>query len=194
MWKIKKEIKVAVEISARHCHLAKSELEKLFGAGYELKKMKELSMPSDFACQETVSIKNNSNVLENIRIVGPLRSQTQVEISLTDAKKMGLNPPIRLSGDLKDSAGVVLVGPAGQVELKEGLIVARRHLHCSTIEAKENKLENGQTVSVKVEGDRQIIFEKVIVRVKDNYNLCLHLDTDEGNAAGINKIREGKIV
>ena len=187
-------IKIPVEVSARHCHLSKQDLEKLFGSAHELTKLKQLSQPSDFACEETVSIQVGSKKFEKVRVVGPLRDQTQVEISLTDAKKMGLNPPIRLSGDLKDSAGVVLVGPAGQVELKEGLIVARRHLHCSTIEAKENKLENGQTVSVKVEGDRQIIFEKVIVRVKDNYNLCLHLDTDEGNAAGINKIREGKIV
>ena len=113
---------------------------------------------------------------------------------MSDAVGSGLVPPVRLSGNLQGSAAVILQGPNGQVELKEGLIVAQRHLHCTTEEAKKYKLKNGDVVSVKVEGDRSVVFENVMVRVKDNYKLCLHLDTDEGNAAGINKIGEGQII
>lgn len=189
-----KNIKIPVEVSARHCHLAKQDLEKLFGEGYEFKKIKQLSQPSDFACEETVSIKNYSNVLENIRIVGPLREQTQVEISKTDAFKLGANPPIRLSGDLKNSDGVILAGPAGEVELKEGLIVAKRHLHCATDEAKKLGLKNGDVISVKISGERPVIFENVIVRIRGDYKLCMQIDTDEGNACGLDKKGEGIIL
>ena len=190
----KKNIKVPVEVSARHCHLSKQDLETLFGAGHELQKIKQLSQPSDFACEETVKVENNSHILENVRIVGPLREQTQIEISLTDAKKMEVNPPVRLSGDLKNSSPVTLAGPAGRVELFEGLIIAKRHIHCATDEAAKLGLKNGTIVSVKIDGERPVIFEKVVVRVKDNYKLGLHLDTDEGNAAGINKMGEGIII
>jgi putative phosphotransacetylase len=189
-----KNIKVPVEVSARHCHLSKEDLEKLFGVGYELKKLKQLSQPSDFACQETIDIQVGLNKIEKVRVVGPLRAQTQVEISLTDAVGLKFMPPIRLSGNLKDSAGVVLFGPAGQVELKEGLIVARRHIHCATDEAKKLGLKAGSDVSVEIKGERPVVFENVAVRVRDDYKLCLHLDTDEGNAAGINKTGEGQII
>lgn len=193
MWG-KKNIKVPVEVSARHCHLSKQNLEKLFGAGHELKKIKQLSQPADFACQEIVDIQVGSKRFEEVRVVGPLREQTQVEVSLTDAIGSGLTPPTRLSGDLQGSGVVVLQGPAGLVALNGGLIIARRHLHCATDEAKKLKLKTGDVVSVKVGGDRGIIFEKVSVRIRDDYKLCVHLDTDEGNAAGINKIGEGEII
>ena len=193
MWG-KQKIKVPVEVSARHCHLSKEDLEKLFGVGYKLQNMKQLSQPSDFACQETVDIQVGLNKIEKVRVVGPLRAQTQVEISLTDAVGLKFMPPVRLSGNLKESAGVILYGPAGQVELQEGLIVAKRHLHCATDEAKKYKLKAGDNVSVEIKGERPIVFENVAVRVRDNYKLCLHLDTDEGNAAGINKIGEGQII
>ncbi|MCX6718404.1 MAG: phosphate propanoyltransferase [Candidatus Staskawiczbacteria bacterium] len=190
----KKKIAVPVEISARHCHLSKADLEELFGQGYELKKLKQLSQPADFACEETLDIKIDSHILENVRIVGPLRNQTQVEISKTDAISIGVNPPVRLSGDLKNSAKIVLVGPAGQVELNEGLIVAKRHIHCATDEAKKLGLKAGDIVSVEIKSERPVIFGNVIVRVRDDYKFCLHLDTDEGNSAGINKIGEGFII
>lgn len=186
-----KNTRIPVEVSARHCHLAQTDLEKLFGKDHELTKMRQLSQPSDFACEEKVNIKNGSHILENVRIVGPLRQQTQVEISKTDAIFLGVNPPVRLSGDLKGSAGVVLVGPAGEVELKEGLIIAQRHVHCATDEAKKLKLKAGDTVSVKIESERPVVFENVAVRIKDDYKLCLHLDADEGNAAGIDKTGSG---
>jgi putative phosphotransacetylase len=189
-----KNIIIPVEVSARHCHLSKEDSEKLFGAGHELEKARQLYQPSDFACKETVDIQIGSKKIEKVRVVGPFRAQTQVEISLSDAVGSGLMPPVRLSGDLKGSVGVILQGPAGQVELKEGLIIAQRHIHCATDEAKKMKLKTGDVVSVKIEGERSVIFGKVIVRVKDDYKLCLHLDTDEGNAAGINKIGEGQII
>lgn len=186
--------KIPVEVSARHCHLSPDDLEKLFGTGYELKKIKQLSQPSDFACEETVNIQVGSKKFEKVRVVGPLREQTQVEISLTDAVGSGLTPPVKLSGDLKGSATVTLQGPAGKAELSEGLIVTQRHLHCATDEAKKLKLKNGDIVSVKINEARSVIFNNVKVRVRDDYKLCLHLDTDEGNAAGINKAGEGRLV
>ena len=189
-----KKVKVSVEVSARHCHLSQTDLETLFGVGYELKKLKQLSQPSDFACEEAVGIRTQSGILQKVRVVGPVRAQTQVEVSRTDAVSLGANPPIKLSGDLQGSAAVALVGPKGEVELSEGLIIARRHLHCATETAKNAKLRNGQIVSVEIKGERAVIFNCVEVRVKDEYKLCLHLDTDEGNAAGINKIGEGFII
>jgi len=186
--------KITVEVSARHIHLSQIDLDALFGIGHELKKIKQLSQPSDFACEETVDIQFGSKKIEKVRVVGPIRGQTQVEISLTDAVGSGLMPPVRLSGNLQGSSGVILQGPAGQVELKEGLIIAQRHLHCATDEAKKIGLKTGDIISVKIEGERPVIFGKVIVRVRDGYKLCLCIDTDEGNAAGINKIGQGTII
>ena len=189
-----KKIKIPVEVSARHCHLSKQDLEKLFGIGYELKKLKQLSQPSDFACEETVEIKAGSKKFEKVRIVGPLREKTQVEISFTDAMGSGVLPQIKLSGELNKTSPVALEGPKGILELKEGLIVAKRHIHCATDEAKKYKLKNSDIVSVEIKNERSVIFENVIVRVRDDYKLCMHLDTDEGNAVGINKIGEGIIL
>jgi len=189
----RKKIIVLVEVSARHCHLSKEDLEKLFGLGYELKTLKQLSQPSDFACQETVNIQVGSKKIENVRVVGPLRTQTQIEISLTDAVGSGIMPPVKLSGDLKNSSPVAISGPKGTVSLNEGLIVALRHIHCATSESAKLGLKSGAMVAVRVSGERPVEFEKIAVRVRDDYKLCLHLDTDEGNAAGINKMGEGQI-
>jgi putative phosphotransacetylase len=193
MWG-KKNIKVPIEVSGRHCHLSRQDMEMLFGAGHELKSLRQLSQPSDFACFETVDVQVGSKKFGNIRVVGPLREQTQIEISLTDAVGSGIMPPVRLSGNLKGSAAAMLLGPVGHVELSEGLIIAQRHIHCATSEAKKYKLKNGDLASVKIAGDRPVIFENVPVRVKDNYKFCLHLDTDEGNAASINKVGEGILI
>lgn len=183
-------MKISVEVSARHAHLAKNELEKLFGKGYELKKEKALTQATDFCAQEFVTLKSGERKIEKVRVVGPLRQKTQVEISKTDAVFLRVDPPVRLSGDLAGSAGITLSGPEGEVELKEGLIIALRHIHCSEEQVKENGLKNGDKVSVKVESKRPVTFHDVPLRVKDGYNLCLHLDTDEGNAAGIDKTGE----
>jgi putative phosphotransacetylase len=193
MWG-KKNIKIPVEVSARHCHLSKEDLEKLFGTGYELKKLKQLSQPADFACEETLDILVGSKKFEKVRVVGPLREQTQVEISLSDAVDSGVMPQIKLSGELNGTSPVALVGPKGTVDLKQGLIVAKRHIHCSEAQAKEYKLKTGDIVSVEIKGERPIVFKNVILRVRDDYKLYMHLDTDEGNAAGINKIGEGFLI
>ncbi|MCX6722804.1 MAG: PduL/EutD family phosphate acyltransferase, partial [Candidatus Staskawiczbacteria bacterium] len=144
--------------------------------------------------------------IEKVRVVGPLRQQTQVEISLTDAIGSGVTPQIKLSGDLNGTSPVALVGPKGAVDLNEGLIVAKRHIHCATEEAKKYKLKNGDVVSVEVparnashsdadgKGERSVVFENVILRVRDDYKLFMHIDTDEGNAADVNKIGEGFII
>jgi propanediol utilization protein len=190
----KHEIKVPVEVSARHCHLSKTDLEKLFGAGYELKKIRQLSQPSDFAAEETIDIQAGDKKIEKIRVVGPVRAQTQVEIAKTDAFALGVNPPLRLSGDLADSIGVTLIGPKGRVDLEKGLIIALRHIHCSPAEAKKLGLKNQDAVAVKIESERPVTFYDVLVRIGDNYKLSLQLDTDEGNAAGLNKTGEGIIL
>jgi putative phosphotransacetylase len=188
-----KEIKVPIEVSARHCHLAQKDIEKLFGEGYELTKIKQLSQPFDFACQETVEIEFGSKKFEKVRIVGPARAQSQVEISLTDTIGSGIVPIVKVSGDLRHSSSVIIRGPKAEVKLDEGLIIAQRHIHCATSEEKKLGLKNGELVSVRAEGLRPVVFENVVVRVKDDYKLCMHIDTDEGNAAGINKIGEGII-
>lgn len=193
MWS-RRNIKIPIEVSARHCHLSKEDLEKLFGVGYELKIARQLSQPSDFACQETVDIQVGSKKIENVRVVSPLRTQTQVEISLTDAVGSGVMPPVKLSGDLKNSSPVAIFGPKGNVSLNEGIIVALRHIHCATNEAAKLGLKNSAKVVVRVDGERPVVFENVVVRVRNDYKLCLHLDTDEGNAAGINKAGEGILI
>lgn len=185
-------IKIPIEISARHVHLSQKDLEALFGPGYKLNRMKQLTQASDFAAEETVDIKSDSGVLKSVRIVGPVRQQTQAEISRTDAFSLGINPPINISGNLGKAANIVLVGPSGEAEAKA--IIALRHLHCSVAEAKELNLKDKSNVAIKVEGERALIFRNVKVRVGKEYALCLHLDTDEGNAAGINKTGEGYLV
>jgi len=193
MW-FKKKIVVPVEVSARHCHLCKADLNALFGGGKELTKLRQLSQPLEFACQETVNIIIGSKQIGNVRIVGPLRTETQVEISLSDAVGSGIEVPVLLSGQLENSASVVITGPAGRVELNKGLIVAKRHIHCATSQAGHLGLKNSAMVKVRVKGERSIVFENVIVRTGDNYKFCIHLDTDEGNACGINKTGEGYII
>ncbi len=186
--------KILVEVSARHAHLSQKDLEVLFGAGYQLKKIKDLSQPCLFAAEETVTIKTHSGILQNTRIVGPVREQTQVEISRTDAIYLHIDAPLRISGDIAKTPGAILVGPKGEVALEEGVMVVQCHIHCSPGEAKKLKLKNGAEVSVKIESSRSVIFEKVAVRVKDDYKLCMHIDTDEGNSAGINKTGIGILV
>jgi len=187
-------MKTPIEVSARHVHLCQKDLEQLFGAGYELKKARQLSQPSDFACEETIDIQVGSKIFKNVRVVGPLRKETQVEISLTDAIGSGVVVPVKLSGDLNRTSPITLRGLKGVIELEQGLIIAKRHIHCATSEAADLGLKNGDVISVKIEGERGLVFDNVIVRVKDDYKLSMHIDTDEGNAAGINKIGEGKIL
>ena len=183
-----KTIKVKVEISARHIHLNQTDLENFFGAGYELKKIKDLSQEGEFAAEETVALIGPKRKLENLRVVGPVRQATQVELAYTDAFSLGLDAPLRISGNVAGSAGAKLIGPAGEVDLKEGIIVAKRHLHINQKEADELGLKNDDLVKVKVTGERGLVFENVVVRIKPNFHISVHVDTDEANASGCGKV------
>ena len=187
-------MKIPVEISARHVHLSKRDFEKLFGKNKELVPIKKLSQPGEFATSETLTLINQDKKIENARILGPLRKNSQAEISLTDAYKLKLSPvpKIKVSGDLANTTKILIKGPKSSVKIP--CIIAKRHLHCSIEEAKRLKLKNNQKISVKVSGEREIIFKEIIVRTNENFRLSLHLDTDEGNAAGIFGKTFGKII
>jgi len=187
-------MKIPIEVSARHIHLSQKDLEALFGRGYKLKKIKDLTQPLDFAAEEMVDVVVAERKLPAVRIVGPERDCTQVEISMSDAIQLGINVPLRISGDVGDTPGALLMASNSQVKIKEGLIIAQRHIHLSPQEAKDLGIINGQEVSLKIEGPRSLIFDKVRARVGENYCCCVHLDTDEGNAAGINRRGEGEII
>ena len=186
--------KVTIEISARHIHLCQKDLEALFGRNYKLKKLKKLSQANDFAAKEKIDIKVGNKVIKGVRIVGPVRKQTQIEISLTDAFKTGVKPVLRLSGDLKGTPGAILIKGRKKIKIKQGVIIAQRHLHCSPKEAELLELKNASFISIKVKGKRGVTFHNIKVRVKQEYNLSLHLDTDEGNSTGILKKGIGKII
>ncbi|MBQ3593085.1 MAG: phosphate propanoyltransferase [Clostridia bacterium] len=173
-----------VEVSARHVHVSQEDLEKLFGKGYELTVKKMLSQPGQYACEEKVAVVGPKGELK-MSILGPVRSATQVEVSYTDARALGIAVPVRESGDTKGSAGVKLVGPAGEVELAEGAIAAMRHIHMTTADAAEYGVKDKDIVSVKVGGPRGLVFDNTVVRVSDTYALAMHIDTDEANAAGV---------
>jgi len=176
---------VPIGVSARHVHLTKEDVETLFGKGYELTKKKEL-MGGQFAANEIVTIVGlKLRAMENVRILGPVRKVSQVEISSTDTIKLGIKVPIRESGDIKDSAPIAIVGPKGVVYLKEGCIIAKRHIHMSPTDAKVAGVNNGDTVSVHAENERGTTFNHVQIRVDDSFTLEMHIDTDEANAAKI---------
>lgn len=187
-------IKIPIEISSRHIHLSQKHLEQLFGAGYKLQILRKLSQRGEFAAREVLTLKNGASEIKNVRVLGPTRKETQIEISQTDAYKLKIQPPIRLSGNVKKSAGITLVGPCGQVVLKQGVILAARHIHASPKQAEQYGLKDGQRVSVRVAGLRGLTFDNVIVRIAPTYNWRLQLDTDEGNAAGVIKDTVGEVL
>ena len=162
---------------------------------YELKPDKTLSQPSEFLAKERVDIVGPREIIHNVAVLGPTREHTQVEISLTDARKLGLNPPVRESGNHEGSEKCRFVGPFGEYDLEDGVIVAHRHIHCSPLEAEKLGIKDGEKVSVEVKNSlRPLIFEDVLVRVKDSFSLSMHVDTDEGNAAGLTEEAYGIIV
>ena len=177
---------VLVEISARHVHVSEEHLEILFGKGYKLTPKKDLSQPGQFACEERVTVVGPKKELAGVSILGPCRKATQVELSLTDARSIGVKAPIRESGDVADSGACKLVGPAGEVELTEGVIAAKRHIHMTTADAEKYGITDCQIVKVKIPtAGRALIFDDVVARVSDSYALAMHLDTDEANAAAV---------
>ena len=175
---------VLIETSARHVHVSRRVLDILFGEGYELTSKKDLSQPGQFACEERVQVIGPKNSFPAVSILGPVRPESQVELSAGDARSIGVKAPIRESGDLKGSAGCKLVGPKGEVELNDGVIIAKRHIHMTPEDAEKYQLEDKQIVSVKVDTDeRSLIFGDVVVRVSPKFSLAMHIDTDESNAA-----------
>lgn len=176
--------KVIVETSARHVHLTKEHVDILFGEGHGLTFKKDLSQPGQFACEERVSIVGPKNTIKNVIVLGPERKASQVEVSLTDARTLGVNAPVRESGDVANSGACKLVGPCGEVELTEGVIAAKRHIHFTPDEAAEANVSDKEIVMVKVVSDgRATIFDDVVVRVHPNFAAAMHIDTDESNAA-----------
>lgn len=185
-----------VETSARHVHVTKETLEILFGKGYELTAKKDLSQPGQFACNERVTIVGSKKELPNVSILGPCRKADQVEISLTDARSIGVTAPVRESGDTAGSGACRLVGPCGEVELTEGVIAAKRHIHMTPADAEAFGVSNGQIVDVLVDcgTGRKTVFGDTVVRVSDSYALAMHIDTDESNAAGCGREVKGIIL
>ena len=178
------ENKVLVETSARHLHVTQEVLETLFGEGYELTKKKDLSQPGQFACEERVQVIGAKGSFPAVSILGPVRPETQIELSASDARSIGVVAPCRESGDIAGSGACKLVGPKGEVELTEGVIVAKRHIHATPADAEALGLKDKQIVSVKIDGDgRSLVFGDVIVRVSPKYAFAMHIDTDESNAA-----------
>ena len=188
------EKRVPIGISNRHVHLSRADLEALFGPAYALTIDRELSQPGEFAAKETVALIGPKGCIENVRVLGPLRQKTQVEISVTDCYRLGIKPAVRDSGFHDGTPGLLLVGALGNVELERGVIVAARHIHLHTDEAKEWGLENGARVRVQVKGRRPVIFQDVLIRVSDKYRMEMHLDTDEANAALLDQGSHGVIL
>ena len=173
---------VPVGISARHVHLSRDHVEILFGAGYQLTPEKSLSQPGQFACKEQVEVCGPKGSIKKVRILGPERKQSQVEMAFSDCRILGINPPVRTSGDLKETPGILLRGPVGEVSLKEGVIIADRHIHMTPDEASWFDVSDGDRVNVLVPGEKAGVLGRVLVRVTSESRLDLHVDTDDANA------------
>ncbi len=175
--------KIPVGLSNRHIHVSQEDLEVLFGKGYELTALKDLSQPGQFACEEKLDIVGPKGSLKGVRILGPTRPETQLEVSMSDAFSLGVEGVLRNSGDIEDTPGAKLVGPKGEVTMDKGIIVAARHIHMHTEDAEAFDLKDKDVVSVLTEGPRAVEFKNVLVRVREDFKLELHLDMEEGNAA-----------
>ena len=177
--------KLPIALSNRHIHLSQKDLDILFGEGYELTKIKDLSQPGQYACDEKVDVVGPKGTIKGVRILGPVRSKTQFEISISDAFTLRVDAVLRNSGDISGTPGAKIIGPKGEVEISQGIIVAARHIHMHTSDAVEYGVVDKDVVSIKVGGERGLVFDNVLVRVADNYALEMHVDIEEGNAAGI---------
>ena len=187
--------KILVETSARHVHLTEEHIAVLFGAGHTLTHKKDLSQPGQFACEERVTVVGPKNSIAKVIVLGPARPASQVEVSLTDARNLGVEAPVRESGDVACSGPCKLVGPCGEVELTEGVIAAKRHIHMTPADAETYGVEDKQIVSVKIDSeDRSLIFGDIVVRVSPKFALAMHIDTDESNAAACGRNQMGEIV
>lgn len=184
---LKEKVFIPVEASGRHIHLSKEHIETLFGKGYHLTPIKDLSQPGQYACKERVTITGSKGSMKNVIVLGPPRKDTQVEISLTDALILGVPSPIRQSGDIKDTPGIQVSHEERHVQLTTGLIVAKRHIHMTPEDGIKFNVTDGEVVKVKVFGTRPLIFDDVIVRINPSFRTAMHIDYDEANACGYNK-------
>lgn len=185
---------VPVNMSNRHAHISKEHLEILFGEGHELTKMKDLSQPGQYACDEKIDVVGPKSTLKGVRILGPVRPETQIEISVFDARTLGVDAVVRASGSINETPGCTIVGPKGQVTLEKGLIVAARHIHMHTDDAPKYGVKDRDIVAVRVGGERSVVFENVMVRVHPDFALDMHIDIEEGNAAGIQNGAQGELI
>lgn len=193
---LKERLFVMMEASGRHVHLSRHAVEQLFGPGYQLKKTKELSQPGQYACEERVSITGPKGTISKVVVLGPERSRTQVEISLTDALSLGVKAPVRLSGDIDDTPGIKITNPLNGnfIDIKEGLIVAKRHIHITPEDAEKFHVKSGDSIKIKVFGERPVILEDVDVRVSKDFRTAVHIDYDEANACGFTKDTKGMVI
>lgn len=188
------KLEVPIAVSNRHIHLSEEHVERLFGRNHQLNKLKDLSQPGQFACKETVTLIGPKGKLEKVRVLGPARGDTQVEISLFDGFTLGITPPIRDSGDIDGTPSVTIQGTRGQITIPKGLICAARHIHMNPDDASYFSVKNAQRVQVKVGGQRGVIFDNVLIRVSPRYKLEMHIDVDEANAAQIINGQMGEIL
>ncbi|MBL0388479.1 phosphate propanoyltransferase [Tumebacillus sp. ITR2] len=187
-------MQIPVGVSARHIHLSQEHLTALFGAGAQLHPKKALSQPGQYASEETVDLQGPRGKIERVRVLGPVRPETQLEVSKTDLLKLGMQAPVRESGQIEGSPGLTIIGPQGQVQLEKGVIVAKRHVHFSPDEARRYGVRDGQFLTLRTSGERGLIFEHVSARVSPKYKLDFHLDTDEANAAGVQTGDEAEVI
>lgn len=185
---------VPVNMSNKHLHITQADLEVLFGEGHQLTKMKDLSQPGQYACEEKVDVVGPKGTSKGVRILGPVRPETQLEVSMFDARTIGVDAVVRASGSIAGTPGCKLVGPKGELTLEQGVIVAARHIHMNSKTAAEYGVTDKQEVSVRVGEARSVIFEKVVCRVSDSFGLDMHIDIEEGNAAGIKNGALGEIL
>ncbi|HHV45460.1 MAG TPA: phosphate propanoyltransferase [Tissierellia bacterium] len=178
-------LKLPIALSNRHIHLSQEDLNTLFGEGYELTFKKALSQPGQYACEEKVDIIGPKGTLKGVRVLGPVRKSTQVEVSISDAIKLGVEPVVRNSGDIDGTPGAKIVGPKGEIEIDKGVIVAARHIHMHTDDAERFGVKDGDIVKVRTEGIRALVFENVLIRSGATHALEMHVDIEEGNAAGV---------
>ncbi len=186
--------KIPVALSNRHIHISREHLDVLFGEGYELTKLKDLKQPGQYAATEKVDLVGSKGVIRGVRLLGPVRNKTQIEVSFADGFVLGVKPPVRDSGDLINSESVKAVGPKGEVFVEEGVIAAARHIHMTTDIADKWGYKDKDLVNVKTGGTRSVIFENVLVRVNRDYALEMHVDLEEGNGAGIQNEEEVEIM
>jgi acetate kinase len=182
-----------VEVSAHHIHLTQEHVEALFGKGHQLTKHADLSQPGQYACKEQLTIVGPKGRIERVRVLGPARKITQVEIAMTEQFRLGVHPPIRESGDIKNTPGCILEGSVGRVELEHGVICALRHVHMTPADALRYGVRDKSVVRVRIAGDRELVFGDVLVRVDPGFALAMHIDTDEANAANVQTGAQGYI-